>query len=66
MHLKGKNDVLFVEVKDDLKVGEVFDCDLDMSKIEIQKENQTLLAPVRFQDSLTGKIIKIKEKDETR
>ena len=65
LHLKGKNDVLFVEVKDDLKVGKVFDCDLDMSKIEIQKENQTLLAPVRFQDSLTGKIIKIKEKDET-
>lgn len=64
LHLKGKNDILFVEVKDDLKVGEVFDCDLDMSKIEIQKEHQTLLKPICFQESFIGKIIKRKEKDK--
>ena len=63
LHLEGKSNIIFAKVDNDLEVGDIFDCDLDMSKIQLQKEKEVLVEPVVVEDSFVGKFVKVKEKD---
>ncbi len=64
LHLDGKNAKIFSVIDENIKIGETFECRLDMSKIFIYDKEELLVEPVRYEDNFEGKFIKVKEKND--